>query len=59
MGISFSGMASGIDTDSVITAMLATQQNKIDKKYKEQVTTTYKQEVWADINKKMQDFYSD
>ena len=58
MGVSFSGMASGLDTDSIVKAMLYNQQSKIDNKYREQVTLTYKQEVWSDVNKKMQDFYT-
>lgn len=58
MGIAFTGMSSGLDTDSMIEAMLYTQQSKIDKKYQEKMTITYKQDVWDEVNDKLEDFYS-
>lgn len=55
--ISFSGMASGLDTDSIVEALLMNQQNKIDTQYKKQVSLTYKQDAWKSMNTKLNSFY--
>ena len=56
--IQFTGLSSGLDTDSIVQAMLTTQQNKIDKVTNEQTKLEWKKEVWSDVNKKINDFYS-
>lgn len=57
-GIQFTGLASGLDTDSIVQAMLTTQQNKIDKATNERKELEWKKEIWTDVNKKINDFYS-
>ena len=43
-----SGMASGIDTDSVVESMLSNIQNKIDKQKQNQQQLEWKQEQYRD-----------
>lgn len=56
--IRFTGLASGMDTEALVNAMLMTQKNKIDKQTKTQQKSTWKQEAWKEMNKKLADFQS-
>lgn len=58
MSIAFTGMASGLDTDSIVEALLATQQSKIDTQYQKQKSTEYKVTAWKAMNEKIDSFYS-
>ncbi len=55
--ISFTGLSSGLDTDSMVQAMLTNYQNRIDKAQKKQAKLEYKQEAWNNMNKKLNDFF--
>lgn len=45
----FSGLASGIDTDAMVEAMLSGMQNKIDKQSNLRQQTLWKQEILRDV----------
>lgn len=55
-----SGMASGIDTDSVVKSMVSSYQTKIDKANQAKQTLQWKQEIYRDIIKDvkgLQDYF--
>ncbi|WP_051560450.1 flagellar filament capping protein FliD [Clostridium beijerinckii] len=55
-----SGMASGIDTDSVVKSMVSNYQSKIDKANQAKQTLQWKQDAYRDIIKsvkKLQDYF--
>jgi len=54
----FSGLASGIDTDSMVRDMLTGTQNKIDKQNALKQQTQWKQEIYQDIISSINSFYS-
>ena len=54
--IRFTGIASGLDTEALVKAMLMTQQNKIDKQTRKQQLNTWKQEAWKEMNSKINSF---
>lgn len=56
--IRFSGMASGMDTDSIVKDMMRPQQYKIDKEKKAQALVKLRQDAWKDMNKKLFDFHT-
>lgn len=56
--IRFSGMASGMDTDSIVKDMMRPQQYKIDMQKKEQALVQLRQDAWKDMNKKLYDFHT-
>ena len=49
-GVQFTGLASGLDTDSIVKAMLTTQQSKIDNATHEKTKLTWKKEQWNTVN---------
>ena len=58
MPIRITGMNSGLDTESIITALTQTKQDKVDNYTGEQKKLTWKQEKWKDLNKKVVSFYN-
>lgn len=56
--IRMSGMVSGLDTESIIGAMMTTYQSKIDNQNKKLTKLTWQQEAYQAIAKKMTDFQS-
>lgn len=57
-GIKLSGLASGMDTDSIIKDLMKIEQGKIDKVNKQKMKTEMKQTVWAEMNTKLYSFYT-
>ena len=53
-----SGMVSGIDTESIVTAMVATQTAKKEKLQKAQTKLQWKQDAFKSINTKVYGLYS-
>lgn len=56
-----SGLNSGLDTESIVTAMLTNTQNKVNKQYRTQVKLEWKQEKYQEINnelRKLKDEYN-
>lgn len=56
--ITFTGISSGLDTDSMIEALLMNYQNKIDRAQQKQAKLEYKQEAWNKMNDTLNNFYS-
>lgn len=52
----FSGLASGIDTDAMVEAMLANTQAKIDKQNALKQQTLWKQEIFRDVISRINSF---
>lgn len=57
-GIRVSGMVSGLDTESLVTAMVATQTAKKEKLQKAQTKLQWKQDAFKSINTKVYGLYS-
>ncbi len=55
-GFRMSGMTSGLDTESIISAMMSTYQTKIDKQSKKLTTLSWQQEAYQAVAKKMTTF---
>lgn len=55
--IRFTGMASGLDTESIVESLMSAQKLKNKKVEDKKTTLTWKQETWQSLNKKLVDFY--
>ncbi len=58
MPIRITGMNSGLDTESIITALTQTKQDRLDTAKGDQKKLTWKQDKWKDLNKKVVSFYN-
>lgn len=58
MAIRMSGMVSGLDTEALVSAMVATRVAKKDKLSKSQTLLTWKQDAYKAINTKVYSLYS-
>ncbi|MBO4912066.1 MAG: flagellar filament capping protein FliD [Butyrivibrio sp.] len=58
MPIRITGMNSGLDTESIITALTQTKKDKVNTYTGEQKKLTWKQDKWKELNKKVTDFYN-
>ena len=58
MTIRMSGMISGLDTESLVSAMVATYVSKKEKYQKAQTKLSYKQDAWKSLNTKVYSLYS-
>lgn len=58
MGISLSGMSSGLDTDAIISELVKAYSTKKDNIVKQQTKHEWKQDAWKDMNSKIYSFYS-
>lgn len=47
------GLISGMDTESIISALVSTRKQKVDKTKGAKTKTTWKQDAWNDINKEL------
>ncbi|MBR1743278.1 MAG: flagellar cap protein, partial [Lachnospiraceae bacterium] len=56
MAIRLSGMVSGLDTDSVVQALMSAQKYKKTKIEASKQKLEWKQELWSDMNTKIYDF---
>ncbi|HHX59503.1 MAG TPA: hypothetical protein GX707_02010, partial [Epulopiscium sp.] len=56
--IRFTGMASGMDTDSIVKDLMRPQQYRIDQEKKAQALLQLKQDAWKDMNKRLFDFHT-
>ena len=57
-GIQFTGLASGLDTDSIVKAMLTTHQSRIDAQKDKKTLLEWKKEAWKPVNEKINTFYN-
>ncbi|ONI46081.1 hypothetical protein AN641_00330 [Candidatus Epulonipiscioides gigas] len=58
-GLSFSGLASGMDTDAMVEAMVSGYKSKYDTEQKDKLLLELKLEKYKEINTKVVDFYDD
>lgn len=58
MGISLSGLSSGMDTDAIIKELMKVQSMKVDKLTKAKSKIEMKKEVWSSVNTKILKFYN-
>ncbi|MFA9377117.1 MAG: flagellar filament capping protein FliD [Lachnotalea sp.] len=58
MTIRMTGMASGLDTDSIITELMKAQRTKIDSVEKKKTTTEWKTDAWSTLNTKVYALYT-
>ncbi|WP_026488693.1 flagellar filament capping protein FliD [Butyrivibrio sp. XBB1001] len=58
MPIRITGMNSGLDTESIITALTSTKKTKWDTAVGDQKKLTWKQDKWKELNKKVVSFYN-
>ena len=58
MPIRITGMNSGLDTESIITALTQTKQDRLDTAKSNQKKLTWKQDKFKELNKKVNDFYN-
>lgn len=56
--IRITGLNSGLDTESMVKALSASYQTKIDKVVKQNDSVKYKKEVWEELNSKLYSFYT-
>lgn len=47
------GMYSGLDTESIISALVSTKQTKVDDAKKDQTKLQWKQDIWKELNTKI------
>lgn len=57
MGVSLSGLASGMDTDSIVAALVSGYSVKKDNYVKAQTKLEWKMDAWKDLNTKIKNFY--
>lgn len=57
MPIRMSGMMSGMDTDSIVQALMSAQRMKQTKISNKKQTLEWKKELWGDMNTKILNFY--
>lgn len=59
MGIQFTGLASGLDTQSIISDLMKVERMRVESKEKEKVLAEWKKEAWEDMNSKLYSFYKE
>ena len=58
MGVGLSGMISGLDTDSIVKAMVSGQQAKATKVENKITLNKWTKEAWSGLNTKIYSFYT-
>jgi flagellar hook-associated protein 2 len=58
MPIRITGMNSGLDTESIITALTQKKQDRVNTAKNDQKKLTWKQDKWKELNKKVLSFYN-
>ena len=59
MAIRLSGLNSGMDTDSIVQALMSAQRYKQTKIEAKQTKLEWKKEIWGELNTKLYSFYKD
>ena len=58
MPIRITGLASGLDTESIISALVSSYNYKTNKYKKAQTKLSWKQDAWKSLNTKIYSLYS-
>lgn len=56
-GIRFTGLASGLDTEAIVTAMAQPYKNRVDVQKQQQTMLEWKKDAWKSINSKILNFH--
>ncbi len=56
-GVRMTGLASGLDTESLVAELSKAYQTKVDNAKKAQTKAEWKKEAWANLNTKLMNFY--
>lgn len=56
-GVRMTGLASGLDTESLVGQLSEAYQKKVDNVKKQQTKAEWKKEAWASLNTKLMNFY--
>ncbi len=56
-GVRMTGLASGLDTESLVKQLSDAYQMKVDNAQKKQTKAEWKKEAWASLNTKLMNFY--
>lgn len=59
MGIQFTGLASGIDTQSIITDLMKVERMKVETVEKKKTIAEWKKDAWEEMNTKLYSFYKE
>ena len=59
MAVRMTGLVSGMDTESIVKELMATQESKKKKVTDKQTTLTWKEEKWKELNTKLYKLYTD
>ncbi len=59
MGIQFTGLASGLDTQSIIADLMRVERMKVEEIEKDKITMEWKKDAWDDMNSKLYSFYKE
>jgi flagellar hook-associated protein 2 len=59
MGIQFSGLASGLDTQSIVSDLMKVERLKVQRVESNKILTEWKKEAWASVNAKLYSFYKE
>lgn len=59
MPLRMTGMTSGLDTDSIVSALMEAQTTKKTKVENKKTKLEWTQNIWTDLNKKLYSFYTD
>ena len=59
MALRVTGLASGLDTESIIAELVSANSYKVSSLQKEQTALSWKQEAWKTLNNKVYSFYTD
>jgi len=59
MGIQFTGLASGLDTQSIIADLMKVERMKVESVEKDKTKMEWKKDAWSDANAKLYSFYKE
>jgi flagellar hook-associated protein 2 len=59
MGIQFTGLASGLDTTSIIAELMAAENLKVEEVEKDKTKAEWKEEIWSELNSDLYSFYKE
>lgn len=59
MGIQFTGLASGLDTKTIIADLMKVERTKVEKIQKNKTLVEWKKDAWKDMNSKLFTFYKE
>lgn len=57
MGIQISGLASGMDVDSMVAELIKAERVKVEKVEKQKTMVEWQRDVWSELNSTMYSFY--